>query len=396
MFNLNKLYILRSKKIIYILPALCTFSVIAGEVHIKPEVTSSGQVAQFFGYDDGKLATNFDTHGERQDIIWKDRNNHILSEKPYYYPANPEIEFTFCIDNQCSAYTSLSNAGGYMTNTPPNNDVELTITVNNASELKTGVEPISTATFEILEGEITFLYQAHLDQNGDVLSSMWAEGVSQTVMTGLPLTSHVRSLSACSLGAFSTTEPVVIEECTENYPVKIEDIVATDDTYSEKKTGDTVHGNEDKLIVKNDPHIRRDTYLKFPLDGLNAEDIERAEVVMTLKFYDSQSSAPDPEPLDLSYVYSNDWTEETLTYDNEPDSNSDFLQRAFLNIAVNQEVSWEITDSIQDAVNQGRNYISLKVSAVDNGGYGRRMDFYSKESGVNGPVLRINNDTLSN
>ena len=78
---------------------------------------------------------------------------------------------------------------------------------------------------------------------------MMADGVSQTVMTGLPLTSHVRSLSACSLGAFSTTEPVVIEECTENYPVKIEDIVATDDTYSESQTGDTVHGNEDKLIV---------------------------------------------------------------------------------------------------------------------------------------------------
>lgn len=188
----------------------------------------------------------------------------------------------------------------------------------------------------------------------------------------------------------------------QNYPVEFGDIIAVDDTYTEQfsNTTDTNYGDKESLVLKHLDvdgglsRYTRDIYLKFPLEGLTLQDFEKAEVVMVFESESiSGTSEPDVEQLNLSLLYSNDWSEETLTFNSAPDSNSDFINQSFLDVTQgpNQEVTWNITDTIEYAISQGWKYISFKVASLDNGGNGRYMTFYSKESGVNGPVLRINN-----
>ncbi len=131
------------------------------------------------------------------------------------------------------------------------------------------------------------------------------------------------------------------------------------------------HGSETKITVKEGlttPYVRR-AYFKFGLSTVSG-DIKSAKLQLKV-----QSSNTEAESLafDLKYVSNDSWTEESLTWDNQPSTGA--VIASAQGVASGQTMEWDITAQLKNDLADGA--ISLQLNSSTAGG--ASLTFYSKE-----------------
>jgi len=183
-----------------------------------------GERKVYFGYQEGKLATNFDKNGNYQALSWEYDDNTKVSNKAYISDKDlkPNSLVKFCISSNvsnkvCSPYEQHESRSYQRAASSSNNEAALDIKVLEPEKLGVGVEPISVTSFRITNGEPVFIYSEHLDQNDRVLDSNIVYETLDTFLQGQPMDVRTSSFKACSIGGFLYSEPTILENCTPTY-----------------------------------------------------------------------------------------------------------------------------------------------------------------------------------
>ena len=103
-----------------------------------------------FGQINEELATNFDSNYIEQTIFWKNSNGDILSNAPYLFWIDSNLEpVSFCLlangNDYCSDFIDLKSTGGEAMSRSDNN-YPLSISFLNLENLSIGIQPISKVT----------------------------------------------------------------------------------------------------------------------------------------------------------------------------------------------------------------------------------------------------------
>lgn len=186
--------------------------------------TKIGKVA--FGFVNNKLVTNFDNEGHFQRFYWKDIKGLVISKQAYLYEDKliGVNEIAFCINqggaSRCSGYETLrGNEDNRSIDIESSNIGHLFIRFTEPDGFAIDQQPISLTELDLLSGHSSFIYTAHLDQDGSVLSSQLVKEVDKTYLEGDILTDE-QEIQACSLAGFVASEPTYIEGCTPFYEVE--------------------------------------------------------------------------------------------------------------------------------------------------------------------------------
>lgn len=166
-------------------------------------------------------------------------------------------------------------------------------------------------------------------------------------------------------------------------------VYTADDTYaygSDSGTNKT-HGNESKIIVKQgatDPYVRLG-FLKFDISTLTS-DVKSVKLQVTAK---SVNEAGQTIDYNASYISNDNWTEQSLTWDNKPDTDGLVAGAAI----ENEKIEWDITSQYLNNLSDGK--LSFQISSSVEGP--AQVELYSKEAGseLDAPQLIIEKTTTS-
>ncbi|SFF38187.1 CBM96 family carbohydrate-binding protein [Sunxiuqinia elliptica] len=160
-------------------------------------------------------------------------------------------------------------------------------------------------------------------------------------------------------------------------------VSATDDTYAYGADAGTskTHGNESTIIVKQgatDPYVRLG-FLKFDISTLT-NDVESVKLQVTAK---SVNEAGENINFNVSYINNDNWTEQSLTWDNKP-SPDGFVGGATIESG---KIEWDITSQYLNNLSDGK--LSFQISSSVEGP--AQVDLYSTEAGseLDSPQLII-------
>jgi len=161
-----------------------------------------------------------------------------------------------------------------------------------------------------------------------------------------------------------------------------------DDSYVDSSNPDTTHGSATTLSVRSDDTKR--IYFKFNISSIPYVTIEEA----TLNWHVSSGSWSSSYHLGVYHVYDDTWTEETLTWNNQP-CGTGFDNSSQCNLTAEQikttfESPFNVKNMLQKEVNEGDTMLSIAVRSDTASGTGY-ADIHSKEytSVTDRPYLNI-------
>lgn len=144
--------------------------------------------------------------------------------------------------------------------------------------------------------------------------------------------------------------------------------------------------NPNKLLTKYSPsnlNNDRDTYLKFDIRGLSNQ-LDSAN----LRVYGKKSSSdPTPITVQVFVASNNNWTENTLTYNNKPPITGSPLDQITINSTTGQYYEWNIKSYITSQITAGAQYVTLILHNATQGS--GNIAFNSSENTQNNPKLKI-------
>lgn len=152
-----------------------------------------------------------------------------------------------------------------------------------------------------------------------------------------------------------------------------EDAYVQNGSANPSDTANVRYGAAETLEVKGDASngkLHRITYLKFDLTQAACTPFS----VALLKLYCISSETTDPVPL-FVYETSSEWSENTITYNNRP---ADKEKIGETDSGGKGYVCIDLTDAVQEAVDEGKSVLSLAVKN-DGAPTNRRLIFDSKE-----------------
>lgn len=170
--------------------------------------------AIYFGLIDGELPTSFDNEDQHRNIYWKSKEGTVIGQQGYLLESTVIVDkVAFCVDSKCSNYIDIKRKTKRIQRMN-SNKASLDVRVLESDKLATGITPISITDFDIIDGNPIFIYQEHLDQNRNILSSKIVYKELSTFLMGKELKSDTKNFQACSIAGFESSEPTYIEACT--------------------------------------------------------------------------------------------------------------------------------------------------------------------------------------
>jgi len=137
------------------------------------------------------------------------------------------------------------------------------------------------------------------------------------------------------------------------------------DAYTQSSNPDTNYGSSTDLMI--DGSYGR-VYVKFNLSSIPSNSVI---ISATLKLYDHSTASYEV----CVYPVSADWSESTITWNNQPDYNSSLQSCVTTPSTSGQWVSWDVTDIVEEWVEGGLENYGFVLKASENG----LEKFYSKE-----------------
>jgi hypothetical protein len=147
-------------------------------------------------------------------------------------------------------------------------------------------------------------------------------------------------------------------------------------------------GNQTEMVTKitPSPDFTRETFLQFQINDI-VKNIDSARIHIFGKIV-------DPVEIELHTVSNNNWTENTLNWNNKPAKNSIITSIA---IPANSEkyFSFDVSNYIKEARRNGAEKVSFAMTAKES--TEKEIRWNAKEKGVNPPLLTFSpNDSASN
>lgn len=175
------------------------------------------------------------------------------------------------------------------------------------------------------------------------------------------------------------TAPLLVVEGTDESPEKQFILTPIEDSYTNNDPGnaETNYGNSNIMFARNKPTWGYEGFLKFPL--VNFKRISQAK----LRVYGSNPNNNDTVDIAL-YKTSNDWNEETLTFNNAPSKEGGIISQVGVD-GIPTYHEWDLTAYLQQ-VDLGTAISFILASIEDN--Y-ERARFSTTESGPFFPQLII-------
>ena len=173
----------------------------------------------------------------------------------------------------------------------------------------------------------------------------------------------------------------------------ITEITASDDTNSDQPNPDKPFGNDNAINIKySGTTYNREGFLKFNTSGITADKLQR--VVLRVHAIRNYREPRREETLSL-YEVSDNWDENTLTWNNKPEISKDSLictanvtQYNENTSVVNEDVEFDITDYYLSKENKNSLSFAIKLTSRKEG----NVVIASKESGY-APVIIAENNT---
>lgn len=165
-----------------------------------------------------EIATNYEQNSVFRNLYWQSRSGEIVSEKPYYIvEPNRSYSIRFCIQQtnrtpKCSSY--------YQTRIARNNrsiqvnSGSLTNVISNGESLNASDVFSATTSFNISNGQFSYLYHQVEDQDGNVLSAKFTRTVISQ-LNNISLPAETSSVRSCSIGGFTHGFPASISNCSD-------------------------------------------------------------------------------------------------------------------------------------------------------------------------------------
>ena len=150
------------------------------------------------------------------------------------------------------------------------------------------------------------------------------------------------------------------------------DLNPVDDSWVYRdESGNDGAGNHLKVQKNN-----KDVYVKFDIGAVSAPAIS-AELSLT-------TSREKSGTVHVHAVEENNWEEETITGETAPPFGAR-LASATTSGAKGEEVSWDVTASVQEAISNGAGFLSLALVMTE----GDQVYFYSKENAGGSTAPRL-------
>ncbi|MGC3978572.1 MAG: DNRLRE domain-containing protein [Paludibacteraceae bacterium] len=140
----------------------------------------------------------------------------------------------------------------------------------------------------------------------------------------------------------------------------------------------TTNYGTDALVVKQDnaDGYRREAYLKFDLNTLNPDTIEKVELNLTVTSANTNIVATIWE---LYYVTDDSWNENTLTWNVKPSSST--LLGSFPGSPIGTKATYTLTQSVFNELTTGNKLLSVRVISTQRADGKTDATFASKETG---------------
>lgn len=149
--------------------------------------------------------------------------------------------------------------------------------------------------------------------------------------------------------------------------------------------GNNTYGTLEELVVKegNGTDYTRESFIKFNLEGLNADDVQQA----TLNLYGRCQNGSGNVYISTS---SDQWSQDSVTWNTKP---SVLSQLGSLTISSLDTYNFTVTDAIVEAIQQGNTQISFLLEGETNSA--KYFVFDSMESNANSPTLTFTTDNTT-
>ena len=177
-----------------------------------------------------------------------------------------------------------------------------------------------------------------------------------------------------------STKSYVIDSNTPKAKTIVADaLVVSEDAWV--RDGDSanqnVGGKTNSLIIKKDgAGYNREVYLKFDLSSIDPSEYQK--YILQLAVSNSNTSISQTR-WNIGYVASDNWSEETITWNNRPVTQSIF--KTVAPAVAGSKLTVDITDLVLNEINKGNRVLSLHLNATERGSDGKTdAQFYSKET----------------
>lgn len=203
-----------------------------------------------------------------------------------------------------------------------------------------------------------------------------------TLRTTFPLIDGAKELK-CTFAKYpdpyaGSSYKYVINQNTPDYtPAQYQYIYASEDSWV--RDGDyanTNYGTTNTLVVKKDGEgYNREAYIKFDLQNI---DVNKYKDIFLALYVANANSSIDDTQWNIGYVADNSWSENSITWNNRPVTNS--IISTVSTVPVGSNIMVNITQLILDEIKNNKKSLTLHILATARGADGKTdVQFYSKE-----------------